>query len=91
MEQRQPTSDLGEQPRDPWKSSLAALMGLLGIVLVVAGTSGLLHEWEERFSYMGFVRLLVPDAYEIHSYVVMIVLGVALGIAGNMITRRTSR
>ncbi len=66
-------------------------MGLLGIVLVVAGTSGLLHEWEERFSYMGFVRLLVPDAYEIHSYVVMIVLGVALGIAGNMITRRTSR
>jgi hypothetical protein len=39
---------------------------------------------------MGFVRLLVPDAYEIHGYVIMIVLGVALGIAGNMITRRTN-
>ncbi len=91
MERHQPTSGLGEQPRDSWKSSLAALMSLLCIVLLVAGTSGLLHEWEERFSYMGFVRLLVPDAYKIHGSVIMIVLGVALGIAGNMITRRTNR
>jgi hypothetical protein len=37
---------------------------------------------------MGFLRFIVPDGYEIYSYVVMTVLGVAIGVAGDSIARR---
>ncbi|SNS63984.1 hypothetical protein SAMN05216276_101318 [Streptosporangium subroseum] len=70
------------------KSPVAALSGLLCFVLVVGGASGLLHEWLDWIHFMGFVRLLAPDGYEIYSYVVMIVLGFAIGAAGNALTRR---
>ncbi|OJF15319.1 hypothetical protein [Couchioplanes caeruleus] len=73
------------------KSPLAALTGLLCFVLVVGGTSGLLHEWLGWVRFMGFVRFLVPDGYEIYSYVVMIVLGIAVGMAGDAVTRRGGR
>jgi hypothetical protein len=70
------------------KSPLAALSGLLCFVLVVGGGSGLLHEWLGWIHFMGFVRFLAPDGYEIYSYVVMIVLGFATGAAGDALTRR---
>jgi hypothetical protein len=70
------------------KSPVAALSGLLCFVLVVGGASGLLHEWLDWIHFMGFVRFLAPDGYEIYSYVVMIVLGFAIGAAGNALTRR---
>ncbi|MGH3388843.1 MAG: hypothetical protein ACRDOO_08190 [Actinomadura sp.] len=70
------------------KSPLAALAGLLCFVLVVGGGSGLLHEWLGWIRFMGFVRFLAPDGYEIYSYVVMIVLGVMVGAAGEALTRR---
>ncbi|MEU4835510.1 hypothetical protein [Streptosporangium sp. NPDC023615] len=72
---------------DP-RSPLAALFGLLCFVLVVGGVSGLLHEWLGWIHFMGFVRFLAPDGYEIYSYVIMIVLGLALGAAGRAVTRR---
>jgi hypothetical protein len=61
---------------------LAALAGLLRFVLVVGGVSGLLHEWFGWIHFIGFVRFLAPDGYEVYSYVVMIVLGLAMGMAG---------
>ncbi|MFI1649942.1 hypothetical protein ACH4XT_23755 [Streptomyces avidinii] len=70
------------------KSPVAALTGLLSFVLVVGGASGLLHEWLGWIHFMGFVRFLAPDGYEIYSYVVMIALGLALGAAGDALTRR---
>ncbi|WP_329083990.1 MULTISPECIES: hypothetical protein [unclassified Streptosporangium] len=70
------------------KSFLATLSGLLCFVLVVGGASGLLHEWFGWIHLMGFVRFLVPGGYEIYSYVVMIVLGLAVGAAGDAVTRR---
>ncbi|MGS2643935.1 hypothetical protein [Streptosporangium sp. LJ11] len=70
------------------KSPLAALSGLICFVLVVGGASGLLHEWFGWIHFMGFVRFLVPGGYEIYSYVVMIVLGLAVGAAGDAVTRR---
>ncbi|MFG1878924.1 hypothetical protein ACGFIV_29170 [Sphaerisporangium sp. NPDC049003] len=70
------------------KSPLAALSGLLCFVLVVGGVSGLLHEWFGWIRFMGFLRFLAPDGYEIYSYVVMIVLGLAIGAAGDALTRR---
>lgn len=73
---------------NPSKSPLAALSGLLCFVLVVGGASGLLHEWLGWIQFMGFVRFFVPDGYEIYSYVVMIVLGLAVGMAGDAVTRR---
>ncbi|MFI7355407.1 hypothetical protein ACIBTP_15810 [Streptomyces avidinii] len=72
---------------DP-KSPVAALTGLLSFVLVVGGASGLLHEWLGWIHFMGFVRFLAPDGYEIYSYVVMIALGLAVGAAGDALTRR---
>ncbi|WP_440064314.1 hypothetical protein [Streptosporangium sp. OZ121] len=69
-------------------SPLAALSGLICFVLVVGGTSGLLHEWFGWIHFMGFVRFLVPGGYEVYSYVVMIVLGLAVGAAGDAVTRR---
>ncbi|WP_405442478.1 hypothetical protein OG373_34485 [Streptomyces avidinii] len=70
------------------KSPVAALTGLLSFVLVVGGASGLLHEWLGWIHFMGFVRFLAPDGYEIYSYVVMIALGLAVGAAGDALTRR---
>ncbi|MFE5809400.1 hypothetical protein [Streptomyces sp. NPDC056491] len=70
------------------KSPLAAFSGLLCFVLVVGGASGLLHEWLGWIHFMGFVRFLAPDSYEIYSYVVMIALGFAVGAAGDALTRR---
>lgn len=73
------------------KSPLAALAGLLCFVLVVGGGSGLLHEWLGWIRFMGFVRFLVPDGYEIFSYVVMIALGIAVGVAADVIDRPARR
>ncbi|MGW7439733.1 hypothetical protein [Streptomyces sp. NPDC054849] len=70
------------------KSPLTAVTGLLSFVLVVGGASGLLHEWLDWIHFMGFVRFLAPDGYEIYSYLVMVVLGLAVGAAGDTLTRR---
>ncbi|OAH14117.1 hypothetical protein [Streptomyces jeddahensis] len=70
------------------KSPLAALTGLLCFVLVTGGGFGLLHEWLGWIHFMGFVRFLAPDGYEIYSYVAMIALGLVVGAAGDSITRR---
>ncbi|MCX5197112.1 hypothetical protein OOK31_24990 [Streptomyces sp. NBC_00249] len=66
----------------PARSPLAALSGLLCFVLVVGGVSGLLHEWLGWIRFMGFVRFLVPEGYEVYGYVVMTALGGAVGVAG---------
>ncbi|MFE6833872.1 hypothetical protein ACFVFI_03370 [Streptomyces sp. NPDC057705] len=70
------------------KSPSAAVTGLLSFVLVVGGASGLLHEWLGWIHFLGFVRFLAPDGYEVYSYVVMVVLGLAVGAAGDALTRR---
>ncbi|MFD9366700.1 hypothetical protein ACFWA6_03185 [Streptomyces sp. NPDC060020] len=70
------------------KSPLTAVTGLLSFVLVVGGASGLLHEWLGWIRFMGFVRFLVPDGYEVYGYVVMVVLGLTVGAAGDALTRR---
>ena len=66
----------------PSRSASASLASLIRFVLVVGGVSGLLHEWFGWVHFMGFLRFLTPDGYEIYSYVVMIVLGLAVGAAG---------
>jgi hypothetical protein len=73
------------------KHPLAALSGLLCFVMVVGGVSGLLHEWFGWIRFMGFVRFFVPDGYEIYGYVVMTALGLAVGVAGDALTRRAGR
>ncbi|MGA6158971.1 hypothetical protein ACPEIC_37160 [Stenotrophomonas sp. NPDC087984] len=70
---------------------LTAVSHLLCFTLVVGGGSGLLHEWWGWLRFMGFVRFLVPDGYEIYSYVVMVVLGLAVGAAGDAIGGRSRR
>ncbi|NEW71352.1 hypothetical protein [Streptomyces rhizosphaericus] len=71
-------------------SPLAAVSHLLSFTLVVGGGSGLLHEWWGWLHFMGFVRFLVPDGYEVYSYVVMVVLGLAVGAAGGALGGRRS-
>ncbi|MEV6597669.1 hypothetical protein AB0M36_12470 [Actinoplanes sp. NPDC051346] len=73
------------------RSPIKALSGWLCFILVVGGVSGLLHLWLGWIHFMGFVRFLAPDGYEIYSYVVMIVLGLAIGIAGDAGTRSSRR
>jgi len=70
------------------KHPIAAVSGLLCFVLTVGGMSGLLHQWLGWIQFPGFPRFLVPHSYEIYSYVVMIVLGLAIGVAGDAVTRR---
>ncbi|WP_030915842.1 hypothetical protein [Streptosporangium amethystogenes] len=70
------------------KSPLAPLSGLLCFILVAGGGSGLLHEWFGWIHFMGFLRFLAPEGYEIYSYALMIVLGIVVGAAGNALTRR---
>ncbi|MFF4443871.1 hypothetical protein [Streptomyces sp. NPDC001502] len=78
------TSTSAKSPKSP----LTTVTGALCFVLVVGGASGLLHEWLGWIHFMGFVRFLAPDGYEIYSYIVMIVLGLAVGAAGDTLTRR---
>ncbi|MET8010027.1 hypothetical protein ABZU86_28410 [Streptomyces sp. NPDC005271] len=72
----------------PSTSPVAALSDLLCFALIVGGGSGLLHEWLGWIHFMGFVRFLAPDGYEIYSYIIMIVLGLAAGTAGHAVTRQ---
>lgn len=64
------------------KSPVKALLSVVSFVLVVGGISGLLREWFDWFGLFGFLRFLTFDGYEIYCYVVLIILGVALGVAG---------
>jgi hypothetical protein len=75
-------------PTNTRKHPIAAVSGLLCFVLVVGGVSGLLHHWLGWIQFMGFLRFLVPDGYEIYGYVAMIVFGLAVGAAGEAVTRR---
>lgn len=69
------------------KTPSSAVSSLLCFVLV-GGGSGLLHEWFDWIHFMGFVRFLAPDGYEVHGYVVMVVLGLVIGAAGDTVARR---
>lgn len=73
------------------KSPVTAVSGLLSFVLFVGGASGLLHEWLGWIHFMGFVRFLVPEGVEIYGYVVMVVLGLAVGAAGDALAGRQRR
>ena len=70
------------------KSFLASLSGLLCFVLVAGGGSGLLREWFGWIHFMGFLRFLVPEGYEIYSYALMMAFGVAIGVAGKALAGR---
>ncbi|MFC9219881.1 hypothetical protein ACFT8W_03535 [Streptomyces hygroscopicus] len=70
-------------------SPLAALSHVVSFALVVGGGSGLLHEWGGWLHFMGFVRFLVPDGYEVYGYVVMVVVGAAVGAAGGALDERS--
>ena len=73
----------------PPKPPLAAVSDLLCFVLVVGGGSGLLHEWLGwTLHILGFLRFLAPDGYEIYAYIVMVVLGLIVGAAGDAVFRR---
>ncbi|MFF5585310.1 hypothetical protein [Streptomyces hygroscopicus] len=70
-------------------SPLAALSHVVSFTLVVGGGSGLLHEWWGWLHFMGFLRFLVPDGYEVYGYVVMVVVGAAVGAAGGALDERS--
>ncbi|MEV8532524.1 hypothetical protein [Streptomyces sp. NPDC051211] len=70
-------------------SPLKGLSGILGFVLILGGAFGLLHEWFGWIRFFGFVRFLVPSGHEVFGYAVMIVLGLAVGAAGDLVGRRS--
>ncbi|MER5928804.1 hypothetical protein [Streptomyces sp. NPDC002054] len=78
------SSDANSAPSHPLKT----LFGIAAFVLVVGGAFGLLHEWLGWIRFFGFVRFLVPDGHEVLGHAVLIVLGLALGAAGDLIGRR---
>lgn len=61
---------------------MKSLLGFLCFVLVAGGVSGLLHEWFGWIRLFGFLRFLTPDGYAVYANAVLVVLGVALGAAG---------
>ncbi|MBW1597425.1 hypothetical protein [Streptomyces sp. JJ38] len=64
------------------------VLGLLSFVLVAGGVTGLLHEWFGWFRLFGFLRFLSPDGYEVYTNLLLVVLGLALGAAGDRIGKR---
>ncbi|MFD7909240.1 hypothetical protein ACFV30_00700 [Streptomyces sp. NPDC059752] len=74
-------------PKSP-KSALTTVTGALCFILTVGGAGGLLYEWLGWIRFMGFLRFLAPDGYEIYGYIVVIALGLAVGVAGDTLTRR---
>ncbi|MFD7503124.1 hypothetical protein [Streptomyces sp. NPDC059850] len=76
-------------PNTPPNPPLAAVTDVLCFVLVVGGGSGLLYEWLGfKIRVLGFVRFLAPGGYEIYAYIVMVVLGLIVGAAGDAVFRR---
>ncbi|MFI9203608.1 hypothetical protein [Streptomyces sp. NPDC053048] len=70
---------------------LKSLLGFVSFMLIAGGISCLLHEWLGWFRLFGFLRFLAPDGYEVYSYVVMVVLGIAVGAASESLTRGERR
>ncbi|MFH8366356.1 hypothetical protein [Streptomyces sp. NPDC018031] len=66
---------------------MKSLHGFLCFMLVAGGASGLLHERFGWIRLFGFLRYLSPDGYEVYTYLVLIVLGVAVAGAGRAIRR----
>ncbi|MER7760321.1 hypothetical protein [Streptomyces sp. NPDC097619] len=77
-----------KSPKKP-KNPAKAITDVLCFVLIVGAVSGLLHEWFGWIRFFGFLRFLVPDGYEVYGYTVMAVLGIAVAIATDSISRRT--
>ncbi|QES51629.1 hypothetical protein DEJ50_31045 [Streptomyces venezuelae] len=70
---------------------LKTLAGIAAFVLVVGGAFGLLHEWLGWIRFFGFVRFLVPAGHEVLGHTLLIVLGLALGAAGDLFDRGARR
>ncbi|MDX2392456.1 hypothetical protein ACWGHM_24700 [Streptomyces sp. NPDC054904] len=80
-------------PSSPSSSSAGGWSGVLGVpggALVVAGISGLLHEWFGFIRFLGFTRHLIPAGHEVLGYALMTFAGCLL-LAGAEAVRRRDR
>ncbi|MET9610570.1 hypothetical protein ABZZ17_36760 [Streptomyces sp. NPDC006512] len=64
--------------------------GALGGVLLVAGVSGLLHEWFGFVRFLGFLRHVIPDGHEVLGYALMTCAGCGL-LAAAVVARARGR
>ncbi|MFC5721793.1 hypothetical protein ACFP1Z_16600 [Streptomyces gamaensis] len=79
-------------PADPAKHPLYPLKRLLEIIafiLIVGGATGLLREWIgwKWLHLFGFFHYVIPTGYEVYGYIVLVVLGLAVGGASETLTR----
>ncbi|MFJ8039855.1 hypothetical protein ACIRBX_04965 [Kitasatospora sp. NPDC096147] len=65
------------------KSPVTSVTNLLAGLLLVGGASGLLRELFGWIQFLGFLRYLIPDGWEVFGYVLMMVAGLAVGVAGD--------
>ncbi|MCB5163300.1 hypothetical protein LG634_00315 [Streptomyces bambusae] len=64
------------------------ILGFLSFVLTAGGISGLLGEWLDfDFRLFGFLHHISPDGYEVYTYLVLTVVGIALALANDARTR----
>jgi hypothetical protein len=66
-------------------------LGFLSFVLLAGGVSGLLHEWLGVFRLFGFLRFLAPEGFETYVNLGCVVLGIALGAAGDSLRKHRPR
>ncbi|MEU9029957.1 hypothetical protein AB0D46_21055 [Streptomyces sp. NPDC048383] len=68
----------------------SGVLGVPGGALLVAGATGLLHEWFGFIRFLGFTRHLIPAGHEVLGYALMTFVGCVL-LAGAEAVRRRGR
>lgn len=66
---------------------MGRILGLAAFVLIAGGISGLLGLWLPVPPFFGFLRFAIPGGYEVYGYLACTVLGGALGVAADALSR----
>ncbi|WP_329386629.1 hypothetical protein [Streptomyces sp. NBC_01716] len=70
---------------------MKAILGFISFVLVASGVTGLLHQWVDWMpTIFGFSRFIVPDGHEVLGYVVMTLLGGAVGFLSDAVKKHVA-
>jgi hypothetical protein len=71
-----------------YASGMKAILGFISFMFIACGVTGLLRQWIDWVPpFFGFFRFIIPDGYEVYSYIVLTMLGIAMAAATNAVKK----